>query len=59
MIGKSLRNTLTDKTRNRDDEVYVQTLGLSPGYSDCRRQVLMLPELIIILKQNQMLNLGV
>ena len=36
MAGKSLRNTLTDKTRNRDTEVYIQDLDLSPEYRDCR-----------------------
>ena len=37
MAGKSLRNILTDKIRNRDAEVYKQALYLSPGYSDWGR----------------------
>ena len=36
MAGKSLRNILTDKIRNRDAEVYRQTLDLSPGCNDYR-----------------------
>ena len=35
MAGKSLRNILTNKPRNRDAEVYRQALDLSPVYSDC------------------------
>ena len=35
MAGKSVRNILTGKMRNRDAEVCRQVLDLSMEYSDC------------------------